>query len=229
MKQQVAGTLSKIMFLLFLTGCGTGKSEYWEFDNLARIGGHEVTVFGNPELVDTESGKAIQFDGIEDMLLVDHNPLGDANEFTVEVVFKPDACYPENVAPRFIHIQDPNDPDAKRLMIELRLNEKNECYLDSYLQTDKDKLALIDSTLVHPTEKWIHAAVTYKNKVLTTYIDGKKQLSGDVDYADRFINPTGKTAIGGRMNHEQFFRGMVRTLKITKEALPPEKFCEVKK
>ena len=28
---------------------------------------------------------------------------------TVEVLFRPYACYPENTAPRFIHIQDPED------------------------------------------------------------------------------------------------------------------------
>ncbi len=59
------------------------------------------------------------------MLLVDNNPTGEAKAFTVEVVFKPDSSHPENTAPRFIHIQDPDDKNNKRLMIELRINEKN--------------------------------------------------------------------------------------------------------
>ena len=52
-------------------------------NSLKNIGGHPVQVFGNPEIVKTEIGKAIRFDGIHDRLLVDNNPLGDAKEFTI--------------------------------------------------------------------------------------------------------------------------------------------------
>jgi hypothetical protein len=60
-------------------------------------------------------------------------------------------------------------------MVELRVNEKNQCYLDAFLQTDTENLALIDSTLVHPTEQWLHAAVVYRDGVLSTYINGDQR------------------------------------------------------
>ena len=202
-------------------------TEQWKLNNLVETGGHRIQVFGNPKVVDTEIGKAVQFNGNGDMLLVDFNPIGEAKEFTVEVVFKPDACYPENTAPRFIHIQDPQDPNTKQIMIELRLNEKNQCYLDGYLKTDTGSLVLIDKNLVHPTGVWMHAAVTYKNNILTTYLNGEKQLSGKIGYQEMIINYTGKVAIGGRMNKISWYKGLIKTLKVTKVALEPEDFIRI--
>ena len=219
--------LAFLCAVLFFTAC-SDKTENWEIDNLEEIGGHAVTVFGNPEVVETEIGKAIKFDGDGDMLLVDFNPIGSATEFTVEVVFKPDASFPNNTAPRFIHIQDPDDSFEKRLMIELRLTEQNKFYFDGFLKTDTGSLALIDKNLLHSTEKWVHAAVSYKDHKLTTYINGKKQLTGKIAYDKHFINPTGKVAIGGRMNKVSWFSGMIKTLKVTQIALKPEHFMSVK-
>jgi hypothetical protein len=200
------------------------QSEYWQIDNLEQIGGHAVTVFGDPMVVEVDGGKAVAFDGDEDQLLIDANPIGDAREFTVEVVFRPEACYPENMDPRFVHIQDPADPENKRVLIELRLNEQNMCYIDGYILTDTDNLALIDNTLVHPTEAWLHAAMTYKDGILTTYVQGKRELSGAVGYDQLIVNPTGKTSLGGRMDKRNWFRGMIRTLRVTRRALSPEEF-----
>lgn len=214
---------SFLIFLIF-SYCSSQKEEVWNLDNLESIGGHGVTVIGDPQVVETELGKAIKFDGDGDLILVDFNPLGGTDEFTVEVVFKPEDCYPENNAPRFLHFQDPDDPEEKRLMIELRLNEKKECYLDGFLNTDTSRLTLIDEKLVHPTEVWLHGAATYKNKIFTTYVNGVKQLSGFVGYEHSFINPTGKVSIGGRMNKVNWFNGTVKTLKITNVALEPKDF-----
>ena len=117
-------------------------------------------------------------------MLVDFNPIMDAKEFTVELVFKPDACYPNNIEPRFLHIQDPDDPEAKRVMIELRIDANNQCYMDGFMKTDSGSLALIDETLVHPTEVWQHVAITYKDSTLTTYFNGTKELSGTLHYSE---------------------------------------------
>jgi hypothetical protein len=198
--------------------------ELWDISNLETIGGHEVTVLGDPQIVSTEMGDAIQFDGDEDRLLVDFNPLMDAKEFTVELVFKPDACYPEYTAPRFVHIQDPDDPDGKRVMIELRVDANNQCYMDGFIKTDSESLALIDENLVHPTEVWQHVAITYKDSTFTTYFNGIKELSGTLRYTEAIVNPTGKTSLGGRMNHVAFYAGLMKTLKVTHACLEPEFF-----
>lgn len=230
MKRRIPGPARipvAVLAILVISACRQDRSETWDIDNLGRIGGHSVEVIGDPQVVETDLGKAVEFDGDGDQLFVDFNPIGAATAFTVEVVFKPHASYPRNIAPRFIHIQDPGDKDRKRLMIELRVNHNNQCYLDAFLQTDSDRLTLIDSTLVHPTEQWLHAAVVYRDSVLSTYINGQKELSGHVGFAESVINPTGKVSIGGRMNHVAWFNGLVKYLKVTQRALDPEDFMQI--
>jgi len=215
------------LYALILSGCSGVNSETWDIDNLDKIGGHDIVVNGNPEVVETEIGAAVKFDGDGDMILVDFNPIGEAKAFTVEVLFKPTGSYPDNIAPRFIHIQDPEDGDNKRLMIELRINENNQCYLDGFLRTDTMSLVLIDENMLHPTDQWNHAAVTYENGVMTTWFNGEKELSGQLGYSETMINPIGKVAIGGRMNHRSWFNGYIKTLKVTHQVLSPEKFIQM--
>ncbi len=232
MKMKIAGKFMAAAILLFtgmfFTACSLEKSETWEIDSLEEIGGHGVSVNGDPEVIETEIGTAVYFDGDGDMLLVDNNPIGEAKAFTVEVVFKPDSSHPENTAPRFIHFQDPDDKNNKRLMIELRINERNQCYLDGYLRSDSGFVILIDENLVHPVNRWLHVAVTYDNEVMTTYFNGEKELDGPLAFAETIINPVGKVAIGGRMNHREYFKGYIKTLKVTHAALDPKDFIRIK-
>ena len=44
----------------------TDHRELWTFDRLDRIGNHPTTVLGDPRVVDTPVGKAIEFDGVDD-------------------------------------------------------------------------------------------------------------------------------------------------------------------
>ncbi len=121
-----------IFFLSFCYGAQPDNpySEVWELNSLKKIGGHPVRVFGHPKIVNTEIGKAIRFNGIDDRLLVDNNPLGDAKEFTIEVIFKPDSAYNISRQPRFIHFQELADTlsgwdAARRITMELRLTPEN--------------------------------------------------------------------------------------------------------
>jgi len=218
--------------MLFISFCMKAQDtvyyELWDIDNLERIGGHEVTVLGDPAVVSTELGNAVEFDGDGDRLLVHSNPIGESKEFTVELIFWPDACYPNNTDPRFVHIQDPDDPQNKRVMIELRLNASNECYLDGFILTDIENLALIDETLTHPTETWLHAAITYKDGVFKTYMEREEELSGNVAFRDMILGSTGKTSLGARMDARNWYRGKMKTLKVTRKALQPEEFLEIK-
>ncbi len=229
MKRYISWTSGTFLALALLTlpnlsAQDTVYYEIWDINNLRSIGGHSVSCLGDPVVVETETGQAVEFDGNGDRLLVDANPIGESKEFTVEVIFWPDACYPENSDPRFVHIQDPEDPRQKRVMIELRLTRDNDCYLDGYMLTDNDDLALMDENLTHPTETWLHAAITYKEGVFATYINGVKELSGRVSYRDVILGQAGKTSLGSRMDERNWFRGKIKTVKVTRKALPPEEF-----
>jgi len=219
---------SVLFFLCTAVSCQAqsgGGQETWWVDNLEQIGGHAVTVLGDPRVVPVENGKAVAFDGDGDQLLVHSNPIGTAKEFTVEVVFRPEASYPDNADPRFVHIQDPEDPAEKRVMIELRLNNRNFCYLDGFIRTDAGRLALIDSTLLHPSETWIHAAVTYSNGVFRTYVQGREELSGEVPYLNEILPSSGMVSLGARMDRRNWFRGEIRMLRVTGRALRPDEFA----
>ena len=226
-----------VLLTSFLSVCYGTKpdnpySEVWELKSLKKIGGHSVRVFGNPEVVKTEKGEAIRFDGTDDRLVVDNNPLGDAKEFTIEVIFKPDSAYKISQQPRFIHFQDDADTlsgwnPARRIMMELRLTPENKWYLDGFLLTDAGERTLQNKNLTHPTGQWCHAALTYKDNTFKTYVNGVEETSGSVMFTEKILNRAGKVSIGGRMNRLNYYCGLIKTLKITRKALMPQQFIKI--
>jgi hypothetical protein len=201
--------------------------ELWQIDTLENIGGHPTTIIGNPQVVSTDLGRAVKFDGDGDMLLIDANPLGDTKEFTVEIIFKPDGNYPQNSDPRFVHIQDPDDAAANRVMMELRITAENLWYLDGYMNTDNADLTLVDESFTHPTEQWMHAAVTYQNGVFKTFVNGIEELSGNVTYASEIVAPNAKTSLGARMDRRNWYSGIIRTFKVSHSVLVPDEFLSI--
>jgi len=201
--------------------------ELWHLDTLVNIGGHPTTIIGNPQVVETDMGRAVKFDGDGDMLLIDANPLGEAKEFTIEIIFKPDGAYPQNTDPRFVHIQDPDDAAAKRVMMELRITAENLWYLDGFMNTDNASLTLIDDSLTHPTEQWMHAAITYQNSLFKTYVNGTEELSDNVTCASEIVAPDAKTSLGARMNQRNWYRGIMKTFKVTHRVLVPDEFLSI--
>src|SRR5262245_60639011 len=93
------------------------KPVVWNIDNLESIGGHRVTVVGKPRVIETDRGKAIEFDGREDGIFVAANPLAGLREFTVEVIFRPAAGGPKEQ--RFLHFQPDGSED--RALFETRI------------------------------------------------------------------------------------------------------------
>jgi hypothetical protein len=62
----------------------------WTFDRLDQIGGLPVKVDGNPKVIETPLGKAVQFDGVDDSIYIEQHPLAGAEQFTFEAMFRPD-------------------------------------------------------------------------------------------------------------------------------------------
>lgn len=202
----------------------SSPSEVWFINSLEKIGDAPVTIQGNPRLIDSKLGKVTSFDGDGDRLLVDRNPLNGANEFTIEIIFNPAAAFPTNTEPRFFHIEAMDNPN-RRITIELRLNDKNQWYLDAYIKSEKSQFTLIDPTKTHPVGKWVHAAVTYKNREFTSYVNGNQELTGQVDYLP--IAAIAKTSIGARMNQVHWFKGEIAQVRISHRALNPIEFLSV--
>ena len=76
-----------------------------------------MTVVGSPRVVRAPKGKAVQFDGARDGLLLEVNPVAGARAFTIEAVIRPDAGGLEEQ--RWMHIQEASADN--RIMLETRL------------------------------------------------------------------------------------------------------------
>jgi hypothetical protein len=197
-------------------------SETWTFDRLDRIGGHPATILGHPRVIETPQGRAVQFNGVDDAIFLDVHPLAGAETFTWEVVFRPDrGGAPEQ---RFFHLQE-QDPKtgqdtATRLLFETRLIGGRWC-LDSFALSGPSSKALMDRTRLHTLDAWHHAAAVYDGKEFRNYVDGKLQNAAEIHLMPQ---GAGHTSIGVRINKRDYFKGAIRTARMTRRALKPEDF-----
>jgi hypothetical protein len=191
----------------------------WTIDNVDRIGGHAVERIGSPRVVQTPIGAAVEFNGASDGLLVDNNPLQGLSRFTLEAIFEPAAD--GTLEQRFVHMQE--NGSENRALIELRLLPNKTWYLDTFLRYGEAQLALIDKNATHPAASWHVASLTYDGHTQTHYVDGVKELEGTVS-----ITPlgAGKTSLGVRQNRISWFKGRIRTVRVTPDVLPPDQLLK---
>ena len=140
-----------------------GAPVEWRVDNLQRIGGHAVEVVGNPRVVGDGGDAAVEFDGVDDGLVVQANPLLGLGRFTVEIDFNPAAGGPEEQ--RFLHVQEDGTED--RALIELRMRPDGQWALDSFLRSPAPGLTLLDRDKVHAPNRWHTAALIYDGRTMT--------------------------------------------------------------
>jgi hypothetical protein len=79
---------------------------------------------------------------------------------------------------------------------------------------------MIDETKQHPTDRWFWVALRYDGKQMTSFVDGVKELEGPVTFAPM---AEGKLSLGVRQNRVFWFKGEVKELRFTPEALAPDK------
>ena len=201
-----------------LLWCADRRSEVWNFDSITQIGGHAVTVEGHPRVIDTPAGKAVQFGGVDDALFLNVHPLAGAETFTWEVIFRPDADgAPEQ---RFFHFQE--DGTDSRMLFEIRVVDGKWC-LDSYAQSGAESKALLDRQKLHSLGEWHHAAAVYDGREYRNYVDGVLEGAAEVHLAPQ---GAGRTSVGTRINRKDYFKGAVRTARMTNRALPPAEFLK---
>ena len=186
----------------------------WRVESLDEIGGHPVEIQGDPEVVNTSIGTAVEFDG-DDAVFLPVHPLAGAEAFTWEVYFRPDAGgAPEQ---RFFHLQVEGKED--RLLFETRLVEGG-WYLDAFASGGESKALAVPEKLF-PLDTWFHIAQVYDGKTYSAYVDGELQMSADVALTPQ---GEGRTSVGVRINLVDYFKGAVRLARFTRHALTPEEF-----
>ena len=192
----------------------TRPATVWQVDSLERIGGHPVTVLGSPRVVAIPAGKAVEFDGVDDGLVLDVNAIAGLGRFTVEVVFEPAVDGAEEQ--RFLHFEEAET--GNRALVELRLLPGPAWCLDTFLRHGDASLTLIDKAVVHQAGRWHAAALSFDGKTMTHYVNGVRESSGEVAFKP--LGP-GQTSIGVRLNKRSWFKGRIRTIRITPDALTP--------
>jgi hypothetical protein len=201
--------------LLPLAAQAAPKSEIWKFDRLDRLGKHPTQIVGNPKLILTPKGKAIEFDG-DDALFLDVHPLAGATAFTWEVIFKPySGGGPEQ---RFFHLTE--NGSNHRYLFETRIIGKQWC-LDTFGASSTGQQALMDRSLLHPLDEWHHAAFVYDGSEMRHYVNHKLELKANVKLAPQ---GEGKCSIGVRYNKVDYFKGAIRYAAFHRTALPVSRF-----
>lgn len=195
----------------------------WNLDRIDSVGGYPATKLNElPTVIETPSGKATHFNGINEALLVKGNPLGNAKEFTIELVIKPDSSTnPLNLEQRYFHVKSINNDD-RRILIELRLKSNQQWSLDTFIKSESSRSALLDSVkFTHPVGQWYHLALVYKNGEMKHYVNGVEELSGKVIYVPI---ENGQISLGARQDPRNWYKGAIRKIRMTRRALKPTEF-----
>ncbi|HOO98223.1 MAG TPA: LamG domain-containing protein [Bacteroidales bacterium] len=174
-----------------------------------------VKIKGKPAITASRYGKAVSFNGATDVIFLEENPLKDLGSFTIEAIFMPASG--GNFEQRFLHI---GETQGDRVLLELRATETH-WYFDAFITVGDEKCTLIDPERLHPMDEWYHVAYVIDNGKLETWVNGKKELEGSIVMAPV---KGGKTSFGARQNEVSWFRGTIYKVKITAEALTPDKF-----
>jgi len=197
------------------------ESVMWTFDRLDNIGGHKTTVLGQPKIIDSPVGKAVEFDGVDDALFIDSHPLAGAETFTWEAVFRPDGGEREQ---RWFHLSE-KDPQTgadtdNRMLFEIRV-VNDQWYLDSFSQSGTQSKALMNRQALHPLRNWYHVASVYDGREFRNYVDGVQEGSAQLRLSPQ---GPGHTSVGVRINKVFYFKGAVRLARFTRKALSPSEF-----
>lgn len=203
------------MTTLACGGREINDSVEWTISDL--MNRQDAEISGDPKIITSPYGEAVWFDGEDDAIFLDDQPLEGLSEFTVEVIMRPDSG--GRFEQRFLHF---GEVSGDRVLLELRAKTSH-WYFDAYIQSDDSKLALIDSTLLHPLNAWHHVAYVVDQGDLATFINGRKELTGQVD---KTITGSGATSIGVRLNRVHWYKGSIYKIKITPRALAPHDFIK---
>lgn len=188
----------------------------WTLHDVRAIGGLVPEIGGDPHaLAPEEGGPGVAFDGVDDGLWLAANPLAGHAAFTIELSIRPAAGGPAEQ--RYFHVED---AAGRRGLLELRMVGADAWCLDTFLKCGDAKLTLIDPAKTHPAGRWTWVALRYDGRKMSAWVDGVKELEGEVAFAP--LGP-GRISLGTRQDRRSWFRGAIREVRFSAEALAPER------
>jgi hypothetical protein len=212
-------------FAASLVSAQNVSQQTWRFDNVDSIGGHSTHVLGHPQVIESEYGKAIQFNGVDDGIFIDDHPLAGAATYTWEVIFRPDADCPE--AQRFFHLQELDPATGQdthnRMLFEIRIVDGQWC-LDSFASSGSNNRTLLNCKALHPLGQWYRVTAVYDGRTLRNYVNGELQGEGPLELKPQL---PGHTSIGVRINKVFWFKGAILLARMTPRALPSNEWLKM--
>jgi hypothetical protein len=223
-------------FVLFTAGAACAQplaaQEIWRFDQTGSLGGHAVKALGPPQVVDTQLGKAIAFNGVDDALLVDAHPLAGAATWTWEMIFRPDADGKQ--AQRIFHLQsvDPTtgaDIANERMLFEIRIiagvdGKPAQWCLDSFATAGGQSRALLNCDKLHPFGPWYRVTAVYDGKMLRNYVGDELQGEGELNLPPE---RPGRASVGTRIDLRDYYKGAMYEARFTRRALGVGEFLKL--
>ena len=192
----------------------------WSLTGVESVAGVKPEVSGAPRaLALAEGGPGVWFDGVDDGLWLPVNPIAGNAAFTVEVLIRPDAGGPEEQ--RYFHVED---TAGNRGLLELRMIGTDAWCLDAFLKAGDARLTLIDRAKAHPAGRWTWVALRYDGRMMSAWVDGVMELEGAVAFAPMVA---GRTSLGTRQDRRSWFRGAIREVRISAEAVPAQRMQRV--
>jgi hypothetical protein len=217
-------TTTRLGLALFVAGLGSvattahaaATEAIWQLGDPRMQEQWHPEVIGAPVALEEPAvGRVMRFNGTADAFLLPAIPFAGWSTFTIQVLFKPEAGGLQ--AQRFFHAEDSK---GSRVMIETRLTPDNQWYLDTFMLSGTSQRAMIDEKKLHPTGRWFWVTLRYDGKQMTSFVDGVKELEGPVAFAPM---GEGKLSLGVRQNRVFWFKGAVKELRFTPEALATDK------
>jgi hypothetical protein len=201
------------------------SQEVWRFDQTAALGGHATKILGHPQVIATEYGKAVAFNGVDDALLVDVHPLAGASTWTWEMIFRPDAD--GAAAQRVFHLQA-RDPAmgadiADRMLFEIRIVRGQWC-LDSFAASAGEHTALLNCEKLHPLGQWYRVTAVYDGTILRNYVGDELQGEAAVKLLPQ---SAGHSSAGVRIDLRDYFKGAMLEARFTPRALGVQEFLKM--
>ncbi len=199
--------------------------ELWRFDQTATLGGHATHVLGHPQVIATEYGSAVAFNGVDDVLQVDVHPLAGAATWTWEMIFRPDAD--GAAAQRVFHLQA-RDPatgadTADRMLFEIRIVKGQWC-LDSFATSAGRGATLLNCDKLHPLDQWFRVTAVYDGTTLKNYVGDEEQGEAALTLTPQ---AAGHCSAGARANLQDHFKGAILEARFTPRALAVQDFLKM--
>jgi len=177
--------------------------------------GHDgFFVEGTPEWVPGVYGKALKFDGVNEVEIPDHEDFHLTNAITVALWMQPEANQPDYAKP-FIKQRSGEYPYA------LQYNTAQEIYATVNVST-----SIRSPRVQNFPGEWAHMCFTYNGSILILYKDGEEvgRVSGSGDLQQNDLS----LSIGGRLNYSsQGYIGIIDDVRLFNRVLTPEEIKQV--